>query len=173
MPEFINNECEGLGFSTDATTLNKTHRHGEHVAKFASSIFPEYTPVESCSDSGCCYGSSGDHLGIFAVLPKDRTDYIIKYGGDDLRILKWSGSQARKNEINFGQSKGQEYRRVLIDPTNDMKKFLESGKPSDIKSTQARAKFYVAVTRAIDSVAIIYDYNDISPFSSLVRKWSK
>ena len=172
LPGFIEDECRGLGFEVDDTTFNRTHRHGKQIAQFASSIFPEHEQVKACDDSGCRDRQDDNHSGVFVVLPDDRADYERRYGDDDFRVLRWSKSQSGKSETNFGQAKGREYRRVLIEPTGDMKKFLSTGSVDHIKSPETRAKFYVAVTRAVVSVAIIYDYNKSDLHGSLVRKWS-
>lgn len=61
--------------------------------------------------------------------------------------------------FNFGESKGKTFERVLIYPTTDMKKWIVDNK-SNLKSA-ARAKFYVAITRAKYSVAIVVNDDDI------------
>ena len=57
--------------------------------------------------------------------------------------------------MTFGSSKGLTFDRVLIYPTKDMEQwFFNHNK--ELKN-QMRSKFYVAVTRAKFSVAIVYD----------------
>ena len=56
--------------------------------------------------------------------------------------------------MNFGASKGTGYERVLIVPTKAIQSFLFDG--SELKPKSA-ARFYVAVTRAEQSVAIVLD----------------
>ena len=59
--------------------------------------------------------------------------------------------------MNFGQSKGLEFKRVLIYPT---KPFIEWIKDSNSElAPTSRSKFYVAITRARHSVGIVCDEN--------------
>lgn len=55
--------------------------------------------------------------------------------------------------INFGNSKGITYDRVLIYPTLEMKKWLKDN--NYILKDITRAKFYVGITRARYSVGIV------------------
>ena len=56
--------------------------------------------------------------------------------------------------INFGDSKGLTFARVLIFPNDPIKKYLAIGDSEHVK--KSRAKFYVAITRAKYSVAFVY-----------------
>jgi len=56
--------------------------------------------------------------------------------------------------INFGDSKGKTFDRVLIFPNGPIKSFLSSG---NIDKITAAPKYYVAFTRARFSVAFAYD----------------
>jgi DNA helicase II / ATP-dependent DNA helicase PcrA len=60
--------------------------------------------------------------------------------------------------MNFGESKGLSFDRVLIYPTKPIFYWLNNNN-SDLAPT-SRSKFYVALTRARFSVGIVYDYND-------------
>ena len=57
--------------------------------------------------------------------------------------------------LNFGQSKGLEFDRVLIVPTGPIKKYLSNGSLGAIE--KSRDKLHVAVTRAWHSVAFVFD----------------
>lgn len=59
---------------------------------------------------------------------------------------------------NFGESKGKTFDRVIIYPTDDMEKWVY--KNATVLTYSTRAKFYVAITRARYSVAIISDFPD-------------
>lgn len=54
---------------------------------------------------------------------------------------------------NFGESKGLEFKRVLIYPTKPIWDWIIDN-TKELKD-QSRAKFYVAITRAFDSVVIV------------------
>lgn len=58
----------------------------------------------------------------------------------------------RLDYLNFGLAKGMAYERVLIVPTAGIIKFIQSSKHLEPKPA---ASFYVAITRAAQSVAIV------------------
>ena len=60
--------------------------------------------------------------------------------------------------MNFGESKGLSFERVLIYPTTPIEKWLKDNS-RDLAPT-SRSKLYVAITRAEQSVAFVYDYED-------------
>lgn len=59
--------------------------------------------------------------------------------------------------MNYGSSKGMDFDRVLIYPTEWFIKWLING---DSLAITTLSKLYVAITRAKQSVAIIYDYKE-------------
>jgi superfamily I DNA/RNA helicase len=58
--------------------------------------------------------------------------------------------------MNFGESKGLSFDRVLIYPTKPFCNWFKNHL-SELATT-SRSKFYVAITRARYSVGIVYDY---------------
>jgi superfamily I DNA/RNA helicase len=56
--------------------------------------------------------------------------------------------------MNIGNSKGAEFKRVLIIPTKPMLEYIEKSDLNVLK-IESKSKFYVALTRAINSVAIV------------------
>lgn len=56
--------------------------------------------------------------------------------------------------MNIGESKGLTFGRVLIYPTKPMLDWIIDKKAL---KPQSQSKLYVAITRAQDSVAIVYD----------------
>ena len=60
--------------------------------------------------------------------------------------------------MTFGKSKGLEFERIIIYPTEPFIKWLNDN--SEPLAPTSRSKFYVAITRAISSVGIIYEYDD-------------
>lgn len=57
--------------------------------------------------------------------------------------------------LTFGRSKGLGFDRVVIYPTEKMMSWLED--PKDQLEGEARAKLYVALTRARHVAAIVHD----------------
>lgn len=75
-----------------------------------------------------------------------------------------SGTTFDLNYINFKVAKGATYERVLIIATGPITTFLQRGKSLD---PGPAATFYVAVTRAQQSIAIVLD----RPGESLIPYW--
>jgi DNA helicase-2/ATP-dependent DNA helicase PcrA len=69
--------------------------------------------------------------------------------------------------MNYGESKGLGFDRVLIYPTKPILDFILNNKDLDGMS---RAKFYVAITRARYSVGIVYNFKDSDNVES-IDKW--
>jgi DNA helicase-2/ATP-dependent DNA helicase PcrA len=72
--------------------------------------------------------------------------------------------------MNFGESKGLGFNRVLIYPNGPIRKFLSQNDRGAISN--ARAKLYVGVTRARYSVAFVLDGTCTVPGISLYHLMS-
>jgi DNA helicase-2/ATP-dependent DNA helicase PcrA len=81
-------------------------------------------------------------------------DYVRKYAPAVLRYDKRTDTHGHY-AVNFGNSKGRTFDRVLILPHGRIKEYLRTGKAKAIDGS--REKFYVAVTRAKFSVAFLFD----------------
>lgn len=126
-------------------TLDTSHRCNQAICDFADSVFPTMPKTKSAHLDGV------EDAGIVFVYREHLDAYRAEY---DVQELRWdrrsplAGQAAR----NFGQVKGQSFDRVLIHPTKGIMDFIERGEP--LKEGTA-AKFYVAVTRARHSVAVV------------------
>jgi DNA helicase-2/ATP-dependent DNA helicase PcrA len=67
-----------------------------------------------------------------------------------------SGVDRASPAMNIGESKGRGFDHVVILPTDDMRRWL-TDRTTKLKP-QTRARFYVALTRARHSVAIVVDW---------------
>ncbi len=161
---FIINECSKNICDIDLKTLNKSHRNCENICKFSSKLYPEYQECVSCGCDTCKKDNQG-HEGIFLVSPDDVSDYCSKY--ENIKKLRYS--KAKNTEINFGASKGLGFDRIIIFPTQNILKYLKSGNISDIESI--KAKFYVALTRARHSVAIVCNYKKEDQYIEGINKY--
>ena len=146
---FVKNVCKAYSVDTDCTTLNKTYRNNKQICCFANSIYQNFPPCEYEN-----HAPTG-HDGIFFVDSSDVDQYLSKYQPMQLR-------ESRKKEVNtdypvmnFGESKGLTFNRVLIYPTSAILQWIIDHK-KELKN-QSRSKFYVAVTRAKHSVALVVD----------------
>lgn len=157
--EFIRDQCPNGICNIDENTLSHSHRCCDAICNFASNLYPNL----------CRCGSKqvidSHHQGVFLVKPKDVKRYLEIYKPVELFYNK-----AEYPALNYGQSKGLGFERVLIYPTQTIEKYLSDGNLSktikkkgsqktEIKPAFDIAKFYVALTRAKHSVGIVYDYD--------------
>lgn len=146
--------------TVDESTLAYSHRNNQEICDFSSKLYPELTPSIACTCVECRAGDQG-HAGIFIIGVSEVNDYKAKYVPT---VLKYHSSV--EPDWNFGNCKGLGFDRVLIFPTNSIIKYLQDGQlkksaKSKVGSKETysfdRAKFYVALTRARHSVAIVAD----------------
>ena len=126
-------------------TMDTSHRCNQAICDFADSIYPSMPKTKSTNLGG------PEHQGIVFVHQNHLEAYLDAYPAQELRWDRRS-SLAGPAARNFGQVKGQSFDRVLIHPTDTITAFVEKG--TALKERTA-AKFYVAVTRARHSVAIV------------------
>lgn len=161
--DFVSQELgRNINCEIDESTLTVSHRNNEAICALASKLYPALPPTNSCE---CCVSEDIDHAGVFLVSSSDVSSYCMKYGPVQLR---WSKAVVVDNEypmMSFGESKGKTLDRVLIYPTEKMVEWLIN--PGVEMSSAARAKFYVALTRARHSTAIIVDDEKISQCNNL------
>jgi DNA helicase-2/ATP-dependent DNA helicase PcrA len=132
----------------DICTLSERHesyRCNQAICDFASALFPDMNPLKSVSETVT------EHDGIFRISPFEVQAYYEKWRPQVLRYSKKSNTFGLP-AMNFGTSKGSTFDRVLIIPTNPMKKYLDD---QDVKPLKSKEKFYVAVTRARHSVTFV------------------
>jgi len=135
----------------------QTWRCHPDIASFSDSIFDHswsFPRTESLNTK------KTEHDGIFFVRSEHVSDYISKYKPQCLRSGANSGKDFDLDYLNFGLSKGMTFERVLIVPTAGIKQFIKTGKQLEPKPS---ASFYVAVTRAEQSVAVVIDDSGSSP----------
>lgn len=146
--DFLSNECKKTECLIDTDTLKGSWRNNQDICNFANKLFPEYPQCVSRQKE------TTDHDGVFFVAEKDIGRYIEKYKPLQLRYNRRTKKINSNFEVkNFGESKGTTYDRVIIYPTKKMLKWILDGER--INNFEARCKFYVAITRAKFSVAIV------------------
>jgi superfamily I DNA/RNA helicase len=123
----------------------ESYRCNQAICDFADGLFPDLPRTISKNTE------LTGHDGIFPIAPADVADYVERY---QPVVLRWD---KRTNTLglvamNFGQSKGSTFDRVLIFPTQPMIKYYREGDP---EKAGDRFKLYVAVTRARYSVAFV------------------
>ncbi|BAV58965.1 DNA helicase II [Candidatus Endomicrobiellum trichonymphae] len=154
--DFLDENCKNL-IKIDYTSLNVSHRNNQEICDYSSDLYPEFPKSNTCA---CCNNNNISHNGIFLLRKKDIEPYMHIY--NNVIQLRWNRNVEMVKTyrvFNFGESKGKTFERVLIYPTTDMKKWIVDNKST--LTNEARAKFYVAITRAKYSVAIVVNDDDI------------
>lgn len=128
---------------------NITWRCHTGIAEFSDTIFSaEWDFPKTDSKNNNTTG----HDGVFIVREKHAEEYVKKFKPQCLRNSASSGKKYNFNFMNFKVSKGQTFERVFIVPTKGITDFL---KANVLLEPTPAASFYVAVTRARQSVAIL------------------
>lgn len=149
--DFIQNECKKSNCEIDEETLNTSHRNNELICSFSSKLYPNFTPCTSNQKEVT------KHDGVFLIKKQDVKKYLETYNPVQLRDSIKVEVNKNYKTVNFGNSKGLAFDRVLIYPTKPFVNWLIDNN-SDLKPT-SRSKFYVAITRARYSVGIVYDFD--------------
>lgn len=136
-----------------------TWRCHPDIAKFSDTIFDKSW---NFPDTVSKNNNTTGHDGVFLLLTKDVESYVKEFNPHCLRNSVSSGKSLNLNYINFKIAKGATYDRVLIVPTDGILKFIQNGNYLD---PGPAASFYVAVTRAKQSVAIVADKSGTSSLS--------
>jgi DNA helicase-2/ATP-dependent DNA helicase PcrA len=168
--EYLLNDCKILlaEDSIDEDTLKKSHRNNKEICDYASKLYDgTYEKSEPCTCYSCRAEEVG-HVGIFILRSTDINDYLKKYKPVQLRWNRNTSVNQDYSVYTFGESKGQTHKRVLIYPTSNMIDWIKDNSfdftkkvgGKTVKIHGAKEKFYVAITRARHSVAIVYDYSD-------------
>lgn len=140
----------------DYESLTTSHRSAAEICDFASILTPEYPATIACEcvDCGLTKQAYPKKKGCFLLKEKDVDDYIKEYSPLALTWnIKKKISPLIKNRMNYGDSKGKEYDSSIIYPTNPIINWLKNN--SLELPDEARAKFYVALTRARFIAAIV------------------
>lgn len=122
-------------------------RCNQQICDWADALYPDMPRTVSRNDART------GHDEVVYLAREDVHPYMEKF---QPRVLRWSRTADTQGlpAINFGQSKGSTFDRVLIFPTAPIVNYLVS---KDLTKLKARAHLYVAVTRARHSVAFVVD----------------
>ena len=166
---YVKDNCSPEMCVIDDITLNQSYRCCQEICSFSSELYNgEYPEVVSRTN----YESTG-HDGIFLLMQDDVDDYLEHYSDVvQIRESRRTKVNERYPVLNMGESKGITCDRVLIYPTADMVKWI--GDSSTQLAPRTRSKFYVALTRARYSVAIVCKNNKIIKNDFFgIQKWNK
>ncbi len=140
-------EWENAGL-TNLSYENYTYRCHQMIADLADSFYP--TEPKTVSKNECVTG----HDGAFLVSSQSVAEYSDNFRPQVLRLDRRTDCNGF-SAMNFGESKGMTFDRVLIFPHRAGGKWLASGDYNHVKGSIA--KMYVGVSRARHSVAFVFD----------------
>jgi hypothetical protein len=123
----------------------ESFRCNQPICDFADALYPELPATTSRNTE------LTGHDGIFTVPRSQVLEYVREHGPIVLRHDK-NWDTLGLSATNFGLSKGATYDRVLIFPTEPIRRYLLSKNLSVLTS---KDRLYVAVTRARHSVAFV------------------
>ncbi|MCB0742554.1 MAG: UvrD-helicase domain-containing protein [Ignavibacteriae bacterium] len=155
-------EDDALGIESDTTSLTTNYRCNEAICNLSNKLFTDLPPTTSGNTD------TTTHDGVFLVRPVDVNEYLKTYSPVQLRENIKTEVNQNYRVMNFGESKGLSFDRVLIYPTNPILKWFADNN-SELAVT-SRSKLYVALTRARYSVGIICDYPDTINIDG-ISKW--
>ncbi|UGT64411.1 UvrD-helicase domain-containing protein [Nocardia asteroides] len=140
---------------------SETWRSVQEVADFSDTIFASalgFPPTLSKQTA------VSEHDGVFVIGVEHIGDYIAAFSPICLRERVSTRVPEGIAAVNFGQAKGLTHERVVIFPTDSVKKFLYKGTALPERSAFG---LYVGVTRAVHSVAFVLD----KPEKSRLMRW--
>jgi superfamily I DNA/RNA helicase len=147
-----------IAYELDEVKLGTSHRNSAAICALSSRLYSNMRPSIACTCDGC-RSEKINGAGLFIVRPADYARYMETYRPMQLRDKITSrGIDLKFPVMNFGESKGRGFDRVIIVPTKPMLKWIRDHKEE--LAPQTRAKFYVALTRARHSVALVADWSD-------------
>ncbi|PTU29126.1 UvrD-helicase domain-containing protein [Stenotrophobium rhamnosiphilum] len=153
-----------LDTAIDEISLSVNHRCNPALCELSDALFPKFSSGKSSNTK------TTDHDGIFLVRKRDVEAYLRVFAPMQLRHSKKTAVSDAVAAMNFGESKGLAFERVLIYPTNDFVDWL--GNREVELTSETRAKFYVALTRARASAAIVIDNKfNIAELQSWTCDW--
>jgi len=141
--------------SIDENSLSVNHRCNMALCELSNELFPNFPHSKSSNTQ------TTGHDGVFLVRKCQVEAYLHTFGPMQLRYSRKTSVSDNAAVINFGESKGLEFERVLIYPTKHFVTWLKN-RATEL-SPESRAKFYVACTRARFSAGIVIEQQDHIP----------
>lgn len=151
-----------IDVETDVSSLTINYRCNEIICNISNKLFPTLPAVTSGNTTVT------SHDGMFLIKPSDVPEYLLAYSPLQLRDSVRTKVDEKYKAMNFGESKGLSFDRVLIYPTVPIMEWFKDDN-AELAPT-SRSKLYVAITRARYSVGIVCDYKDGKGFDH-IDKW--
>jgi DNA helicase-2/ATP-dependent DNA helicase PcrA len=145
-------ETDEFEIEKDDTLLTTNWRSHADICELSNKLYPDFS--RTISGNTCNTG----HDGVFFVRPSDVSAYLKKFSPTQLRWDIKTKVNDEYSVLNFGGSKGLEFDRVLIYPPGPAANWLMDNQ-AELKPV-SRSKFYVALTRARHSAAIVLNFDN-------------
>ncbi|MEO8146051.1 MAG: UvrD-helicase domain-containing protein [Bacteroidia bacterium] len=155
-------EDDSMNIEMDTTSLVTNYRCNNSICDLSNKLFPDLPTTTSGNNE------TTNHDGVFLVRGNDVNEYLNLHSPTQLRENIKTEVNQNYRVMNFGESKGLSFDRVLIYPTKPFLNWLANDN-SELATT-SRSKLYVALTRARFSVGIICDYADELEIEGM-NKW--
>ena len=139
----------------------ETWRSNQEIASFSDSVFSSEFSFQATVSRQTV---ATEHDGVYAVSEHDVEKYLDAYRPQPLRPSVKTAKGTDLPFRNFGAVKGLTFERTLIYPTVPITQFLTAGTPL---ANQTACGLYVAVTRAVHSVAFVVP----DPSATSLRPW--
>lgn len=156
-------EDDSINVETDTSKLTVNYRCNDKICGISNKLFPDLPQITSGNTVAT------DHDGVFLVKPSEAEEYLKLYNAMQLRDSIKTKTNEKYEAMNFGESKGLSFDRILIYPTDPILKWLKD-ENSELAPI-SRCKLYVALTRARFSIGIVCDYRNGKGFEHM-EKWS-
>lgn len=143
---------KSINIETDETSLLINYRSNKPICDLSNKLFQNFSGTNSGNQI------ITEHDGVFFIREKDVEQYLKKYNPVQLRDSKKKIVDENYKVMNFGESKGLSFDRVLIYPTKPFTDWFMNNE-SELAET-SRSKLYVAITRARFSVGIVVNYKE-------------
>jgi DNA helicase-2/ATP-dependent DNA helicase PcrA len=141
-------EWERLGLA-QLTYECESYRCHQSIIDLADMFFPEEPRTISRN------ATTTGHDGVFTVPRVAIGSYVACFRPQVLRLDRRSNCSGLEPTLNFGESKGMTFDRILIFPHKGAEKWLSSGNITNVEGSAS--KMYVGITRARYSVAFVFD----------------
>ena len=120
-----------------------SRRFNRQICEFANSVFPSGDPIMTIMEE------ETEHDGVYLIGSIDLDYYYRCYLPQILRYDK-NAETYGYHAVNYGACKGETFERVIIIPNGPFTKFIKNG-----TALNSPEKYYVAVTRAKYSIAVV------------------
>ena len=128
---------------------NECYRSNQAICDFGDNLYPELISTKSIGVE------KTHHDGIFFITANEVEQYIKDHNPAVLRDTVRTNTNGIPAN-NFGAVKGLTFDRVLIFPNGPIEKYLIDGHHEKLAPI-TKARFYVGITRARNSVAIVFE----------------